>query len=492
MDPKTLFGVARRHAWFMVPLGLAGLNALLWTVFATLGGSPDLPGDSSEAYVWGREFQLGYYKHPPFWAWIAGAWFSAFPHRDWAFYLLSELNASLGPLGAWALLGRFTKGPERLAGTLLLLLTTFYTFNALRFNANTIQLSLWPWTMYFLVRSIEKKTVMSGAALGLIAGAAILSKYYTALLLLSCFLAALVHRDRRQYFESPAPWVALLMLAGVIAPHLVWVIQHNDQPIVYAASQTTHPKSAVTLFGFLLMCALYHVPQLGVILAVKLKQKMRGEFTPAFHIQHGLAFLSVLALTPVALTSLVGLASYRVTSPFVMPIFSLTPFLLLFLLGADARRVARSSAWVYGLLAGICLIAAPFLPGIIKPGDEPVQPKRQVSRVALDEWKKTIQAPLHLVSGTEPYSRALTFYAPGDVSEFTEFNLNYAPWVTPQRIKQQGLLVICLAKDHQCLEQASPYETTGTRVMQTTVVPKWGAFLGPTLPFTIITIPPGK
>ena len=31
--------------------------------------------DMAEAYVWGREFQLGYNQHPPFWAWICGAGF---------------------------------------------------------------------------------------------------------------------------------------------------------------------------------------------------------------------------------------------------------------------------------------------------------------------------------------------------------------------------------------------------------------------------------
>jgi hypothetical protein len=35
--------------------------------------------DMAEAYDWGREFQLGYFQHPPFWAWIAGLWFEVFP-----------------------------------------------------------------------------------------------------------------------------------------------------------------------------------------------------------------------------------------------------------------------------------------------------------------------------------------------------------------------------------------------------------------------------
>ena len=484
--------MAGRCRWLLLPLGLTALNATLWTIYATLGGNVVLHGDSAEAYAWGREFQLGYYKHPPFWSWIAGAWFSLFPHTDWAFYLLSEANASLGVLGTWVLLGRFTQGPARLAGTLLLLLTTFYTFNALRFNANTIQLSIWPWTMYFLVLSIEKKTMTSGAVLGLFAGLAILSKYYTALLLVSCLAAAMVHRDRQRYFQSPAPWIAILVLGMLITPHFVWVAQNSYQPFIYAIAQSERPdaKFVDSWAGFLVICVLYHVLQSAVILAVKLRQKPRAEFLPAFDIQHGAAFLSVLALGPFVLTLLFGLVGYRVTPLYIIPIFSLTPFLLLFLTGADARGVARSCAWVYGVIVTVCLIAAPFVPYITMRTGGTLQPLRQVSLVAVDEWKKTIQAPLHLVSGSLPYSEALAFYAPGDVSEFRNFNFKFAPWVTEQRVKDEGLLVVCLTEDHQCLGRAEHYKTVNTRTVETTIVPTWGELSGAEVAFTIIMIPP--
>jgi hypothetical protein len=59
----------------------------------------------AEAYVWGREFQLGYFQHPPFWAWIAGLWFEVFPRADLAFTLLATLNAGLGLYGSWLLIG---------------------------------------------------------------------------------------------------------------------------------------------------------------------------------------------------------------------------------------------------------------------------------------------------------------------------------------------------------------------------------------------------
>ena len=44
--------------------------------------------DLFEAYAWGKEFQLGYNQHGPFWAWIAGAWFLLFPNTNTSFVLL--------------------------------------------------------------------------------------------------------------------------------------------------------------------------------------------------------------------------------------------------------------------------------------------------------------------------------------------------------------------------------------------------------------------
>ena len=53
------------------------------------------------------------------------------------------------------LIGRFADGEKRMAATALLLLTPFYTFLSYKYNANSIFLSIWPWTRYFFVRSID-------------------------------------------------------------------------------------------------------------------------------------------------------------------------------------------------------------------------------------------------------------------------------------------------------------------------------------------------
>ena len=70
------------HGGTVWSLTLFGLFVLMWTLYGVVSASPAaIHNDMAEAYAWGREFQLGYEKHPPFWAWIAGLWFEIFPRR---------------------------------------------------------------------------------------------------------------------------------------------------------------------------------------------------------------------------------------------------------------------------------------------------------------------------------------------------------------------------------------------------------------------------
>jgi len=173
---------------------------VVWTLYATISSaSGAIHNDMAEAYAWGHEFQLGYEKHPPFWAWLAGVWFEFFPRSDWAFALLAMSNAGLGLYGSWMLIGDFADGERRLAATALLLLTPFYTFLALKYNANSIFLSLWPWTMHFFIRSIDDCHLADAILFGLFIGLALLSKYLAVILAATCFVAALVHPLRRAY-----------------------------------------------------------------------------------------------------------------------------------------------------------------------------------------------------------------------------------------------------------------------------------------------------
>jgi hypothetical protein len=119
-------------------------NALVWTISAWLFRSNlDWAGDMLENYVWGIEWQMGYFKHPPLFAWMAGAWFSVFPRTNLAYFALSNVNALIGLCGIVALARRFVPAREAAVAGLAMAVSPIYTTLAIKFNANTVLLSLW-------------------------------------------------------------------------------------------------------------------------------------------------------------------------------------------------------------------------------------------------------------------------------------------------------------------------------------------------------------
>ena len=239
----------------------------IWSVDFTISEAPaSIHNDMAEAYAWGREFQLGYNQHPPFWSWLCGAWFTLFPRADWSFAILSSLNAAIGLVGSWKLIGLFAEGEKRVAATALLLLTPFYTFLSHKYNANSIFLSIWPWTLFYFVRSIEGDRLADAVLFGVMMAFALLSKYFSLILAATCFLAAIQHPRRARYFASASPYVSVAVTAAICAPHVWWLATSGAPPLRYLAQisdkHISHiaAASAATFFGAL--------AQNGVVFAV--------------------------------------------------------------------------------------------------------------------------------------------------------------------------------------------------------------------------------
>ena len=84
-----------------------------------------------DAFAWGREFQLGYAQHPPFWAWLRGTWFLAFPR---------EISASCAVDDRPCLEGtaKFASPPSKPAGISLAPAAWGYIANAFRYIVTAI------------------------------------------------------------------------------------------------------------------------------------------------------------------------------------------------------------------------------------------------------------------------------------------------------------------------------------------------------------------
>ncbi len=383
-------------------IGFLCLHTAVWTLYAGLSNTGALHQDMIEAYAWGREFQLGYYKHPPFWAWIAGAWFEVFPRTNWSFYLLANLNAGIAILGVWQLAGLFTRGAHRLNAALLIVLIPFYSIQGHQYNANFMQLSLWPWTIYFFVLSMEKQRFRDAVAFGALAAAGMLSKYYSALLLLPCFLASFYHPNWRQYYRSPLPYISVAVCALLFAPHAWWLVQNDFLPFQYAEAKTAYPaaKTYLALLTFILGCIGFNLLGAALIYLSRGGAKERAANEAAAPIAPSLErFVAILALAPFVLTVLTGLAGMRLSTNFATPVFFLVPLFLIQIMKPSPVRLGRLAKGAAGILYAGALIAAPAIPAVL-PKLAAVEPKRtaEVSREAMRMWTEVTNVPLRITA----------------------------------------------------------------------------------------------
>jgi 4-amino-4-deoxy-L-arabinose transferase-like glycosyltransferase len=337
----------------------------VWTLyFAIIEYTSSIHNDMAEAYAWGREFQLGYNQHPPFWAWVCGVWFLIFPRANWAFAALSMLNAGLGLLGAWTLIGRFVQGDRRVAATALLALTPFYSFLAYKFNANSIFLSLWPWTLYAFVGALRARGLGATLLFGVMTGLCLDSKYYALTLVATCGVAALASGERKRYFGSLSPYLSAAVALAFWAPHLIWLAETGAPPIRYLARVSgrgfgeTAAFAATALAGSLAQqaLALANSPALGkpggsplplwerlrVRGGLILKARWMGPSLIKGEgvVRENLRLVAILALAPPLLSVVAALAlRTKLSSNMLIGVFPLTPLLAIELWRPDPARL---------------------------------------------------------------------------------------------------------------------------------------------------------
>ncbi|MGO4717327.1 glycosyltransferase family 39 protein [Bradyrhizobium sp. 2TAF24] len=493
-----------RREWLQLLL-LVAVHVELWWLVALLVHAPaDIQPDMAEAFAWGQELQWGYHKHPPFWAWLARGWFALFPAADWAFFLLSVVNSAAGLVGVWAIAGRYVSGERRLAAVMLLELVPFYHFFAFNYNANAIQLSLWPWTIYAFLVSFETRRVAASVGFGLLAAATMLSKYFGGVLLAGCALAALTDPRARDYFRSPAPYLGALAFGLAMAPHVMWLLQAASGPLDYLASKTAYP------FGFILERAGHFIVgclllngALAVMLAAVWRQMRRDGPAVAAIEQGGAADrlrvrrLMVLVVAPILVTVVVALVgNVRLSTKFALPLFALLPLLWMVLYGARFGGAALRTVMLTagGLMFAALLLAVPAAALKFRfDKSHYAEPRAIVAREVTQLWHAAMRTPLRLVAGTEAYAFAATFYSADHPGNFTDFSQAKAPWVDDARLGRDGLAIICLAQDGACLDRISDFEAfDSVRLTLDGVAKDFLGMRGAAFSFVVLLVRPGQ
>ncbi len=208
------------------------MNAMVWSLIP-MWSYQTLPLDTVEAIAWGQKWTLGNYKHPPLSGWIAENISALFGYADWPLFVASQILVIIGLIYVYRIARLYLDERESIVASMLLSLITYYNFSTPEYNVNIIELALWPMTFYYFLSAIRTQKFWDWTLLGLTAGHCMICKYFAGLFLLTLFLYLVLHPQTRRLFLTYGPYLALCCFLLVIAPHFIWLIQHDFLPITY-------------------------------------------------------------------------------------------------------------------------------------------------------------------------------------------------------------------------------------------------------------------
>ncbi len=350
-------------------------HTLAWTLVLTVAAK-SLPLDMIEGVAYGRDWQIGYWKHPPLpWLLLDGV-HRLFGGQIWAFYLLCQLQVAAAFWAIWRLGREILSPAAALAAVVLLDADIVFNLKSAPFNHNTAQLALFSLAGLSLFLAFKRGLLRDWLCVGLWFALAFYAKYEAVVLAAPAVLFAVADPVARRCWRTPGPYIASAVFLLLLAPELAWLtLSVKFAPLIYAGDKA---PTAATLSGllatsanFVLTAALYILPVLGLFLTLAL----RSWATPPAPTDPSDAFarryLAALAFGPLAVSVAAGLLTHReMGGAWVMQFWC---FISLFLMAMwrptvdrpAVRRLAVGWAGLTVLFVVIKLVGEVFL---IAPG----------------------------------------------------------------------------------------------------------------------------
>jgi 4-amino-4-deoxy-L-arabinose transferase-like glycosyltransferase len=484
----------RRRAALTFVLGYAAL----WFVYGLIAkSSQDLNADMAEMVVWTRELALGYPKHPPLLAWMLWGWFKIFPLTEWAYLLLAVVTVSAGIFLCIELSAEWLAREKLAVVPFLLAVIPFYNFLGLKWDQNSVLIPFWALAMLAMLRALDTRHLGWAALAGLAAAAAMLSKYWSAFLLVALALAALAHPKRREYFRSVAPWVTAGVFIIAITPHVVWLIREDFPPITWVATRrvaASFGETLASLLDFIAGTAGYAAVAIALVLlfvrpslaALKDGLFPRDERRSA----------AILFWTPLALPLVPALIkNIRLLSLWNTPALNLLPVMLL---GSPLVVVSRIAvlriASAVAALTLLIVAASPFVAfALLKTGVENYAGfARLMMEATQAEWNAVTDKPLKMIGGPFVLVSTASFYGKDHPSTFAHFSKYLSPWADDARIRRDGMAIMCddTPLCRQYTDDIALRYGGATRRAEVDLKRRWLSFESAPAHFIIAIVPP--
>jgi len=439
---------ARRKPGQLLAIVL-GLHLAVWTLIP-LATCFNLQLDLVEDLALGKEWQLGYWKHPPLPWWVADAVYRLTGLID-SVYLLGPLAAVICLYGVWLLARKVVGAVEALIAVFALEGVHYYNFSVVKFAHDQMQLPFWAFTGLFFYRAVKQGRALDWVLAGVLLAGAFWSKYAAFVLAASLGLFLLADPVARKAWRSPGPYLMAAAFAIVIAPNFWWVINHDFLPLQYVDARA---RTAVHWYQYATYPlqwtggqALNLLPAAGLLALLyaggKIAARGTGE-SEAFDRR----YVTWLALGPFLVTTAAGALTGRL--PIAMwgyPLWLFAPLAVLmwFKPVLEPRALRRFAA---GFIA--VFVAMPVIYAVVEVGEPFVRdrlkatqyPGKRLADTLTRDWHDRYGTPLTYVSGTQFAANNVAVYSPDRPHVLVDGELKLSPWIDKDDLRRRGLVLV--------------------------------------------------
>jgi hypothetical protein len=363
-------------------------------------------------------------------------------------YLFSQLSVGICFLAIWELGKKMLPPIYALLAVLLLEGVQYYNVHAIDFNDNTLELGLWALTSLFFYKAVQTQRWRDWILTGVFAGLGMMTKYYTAMLLLPMLLFLLVNPTCRKSFAKPPLYAGFAVFLAIIMPHVVWLFFHDFVTVNYALDRVSAPPTWFSHFNY---SALFAWEQLEAFLPPILLASllMIGSRPPlskprvpisTFNQQYLWYVGMGPFLTTVLLSAVTGI---RLRAGWGEPLLSLWGIILIAGLQPriTPRRFIRFVALLFTLL-GITLFS--YATALIR-AEAPSSanfPGRVIATQLTRLWHSTYHTPLPYVAGPRWIAGNVALYSMDKPSVYINWDKKLSPWIEEQQLLHRGAIFV--------------------------------------------------
>lgn len=187
----------------------------------------DLYVDESQYWTWSRELAAGYFSKPPLLAFVIAGAQAVCGGAEACLRMPAPLfyfgTCALIYLIADELYGRAVA----FWAALLMCFTPGLAFSSRIISTDVPLLFFWSLALLAWVKLLRGFDWRWSLVLGLSLGFGALAKYAMIYFLLGMGLAAALDRDARRILLSPAPLIAIAIIAAMLAPNIIWNVENG-------------------------------------------------------------------------------------------------------------------------------------------------------------------------------------------------------------------------------------------------------------------------